>query len=107
MLLSDACQTIWINPMPPITIRFDDETEAKLRRIAKDLNLTLSDLVRRLVAEGLDAVPQKMTPYEAWEKIFTGETTGQTNLSRDYKKIIGEKVRAKHARRRRAVDSSV
>ena len=107
MLLSDACQTIWIKPMPPLTIRFDDETETKLRKEAEAAAMTLSDLVRQLVAEGLERRPKKETPYEAWERIFTGETTGQTNLSRDYKKIIEEKVRAKHARRRRTADRTV
>ena len=93
--------------MPPITVRFDEAIEAKLRNKAAEEKATLSDLVRRLVVEGLDRAPKKETPYEAWERIFTGGTTGQTNLSRDYKKIIKERVRAKHARRRRTADSPV
>ena len=93
--------------MPPITIRFDDEIETKLRKEAKAASVTLSEFVRQLVVESLERRPKGETPYEAWERIFTGETTGQTKLSRDYKKIIREKVRAKHARRRRTADRTV
>ena len=93
--------------MPPITIRFDERTETKLRQCAESDGTTISDLVRRLVVEGLDRAPRKETPYEAYERIFTGGTSGLTNLSRDYKEIVKEKVRAKHARRRRPADSPV
>ena len=93
--------------MPPITIRFDEKAKARLRELAEANDLTMSELVRQMVDEGLALRATKETPYEAWERIFTGGTTGHTNLSRDYKKIIGEKVRAKHARRRRTADSSV
>jgi hypothetical protein len=56
--------------MPPLTIRFDDETEARLRREAEAASVTVSDLVRQLVVASLDRLPRKLTPYESWQKHF-------------------------------------
>lgn len=93
--------------MPPITIRFDDEIETKLRKEAEAASVTLSEIVRQLVTEGLANRPKKMTPYEAWEAIYTGGTSGRSDLSKNRKKIVKEMVNAKHRRRRRTVDRAV
>ena len=70
MLLSDTCQTIWIKPMPPLTIRFDDETETKLRKEAEAASVTLADFVRQLVIDGLERLPKKLSHIEAYYKHF-------------------------------------
>jgi predicted transcriptional regulator len=93
--------------MPPLTIRFDDALEAKLREEAEAASLTLSEFVRQLVVESLERRPKKETPYEAWERIYTGGTSGRSDLSKNRKKIIREMVNAKHRRRRRTADSAV
>ena len=91
--------------MPPITIRFDEEIETKLRREAEAASVTLSEFVRQLVVESLERRPKRETPYEAWERIYTGRTSGRSDLSKNRKKIIKEMVDTKHRRRRRAVDA--
>jgi predicted CopG family antitoxin len=56
--------------VPPITIRFDEDLEAWLRLQAAEEDLSVSEIVRRLVAERRQREPKKLTPYEAWEKYF-------------------------------------
>jgi hypothetical protein len=56
--------------MPPLTIRFDDEIEAKLRKEAEAASVTISDLVRQLVVDGLDRRPKKLSHIEAYHKHF-------------------------------------
>ena len=68
MVVSDACQTHWINPMPPITIRFDDEIETKLRKEAEAASVTLSVFVRQLVVDDLERLPKKLSHIEAYHK---------------------------------------
>lgn len=97
--------------MPPITIRFDEDLETWLRNKAAAEAASVSDVVRRLVNEGREREPKKLTPYEAWEQIFTGhgEPTGQvqTDRARNHKKLYREMLLAKHGRRRRPTDRSV
>ena len=83
--------------MPPITIRFDEKIEARLRRKADEDKATLSDVVRRLVVDGLDRAPQKMTPYEAWKLHFKGWEFGEPddaeNEEAKLREIFDEKRR--------------
>ena len=74
--------------MASITIRFDEEVEARLRRQAETEEATLSAVVRRLVVEGLDRTPRKLTPYEAWQKHFKGWEFGEPDDAERSEEIL-------------------
>lgn len=85
--------------MPTITIRLDDETDARLKRRLARSGETLSQFVRSAVIGKLGATPAHETPYESWLRLSTGLVdTGETDLSTTYKERIKEKLRAKHRR---------
>ena len=85
--------------MPTITIRLDDETDARLKRRLQRSGETLSDFVRTAVSDRLSARPVSETPYEAWARLV-GHAVGSGDKDRSaaYKTRIKEKVRAKHRR---------
>jgi hypothetical protein len=59
--------------MASITVRVEDKVEEELRRAAEQRDTTLSELVRSYLVEGLRREPKKLTPYEAWQRIFKPE----------------------------------
>lgn len=83
--------------MPTITIRLDEETDARLKRCLAHTETSLSDFVRTAVIKQLGASPEAETPYEAWVRL-SGDCvgSGETERSATYKARIKEKVRAKH-----------
>ncbi len=85
--------------MPTITIRLDDEIDARLKRRLSHSGETLSEFVRTAVAERLAAVPVDETPYDAWARLVEGcAGSGDKDRSVTYKARIKEKLRAKHRR---------
>lgn len=101
MLLSDKRQTTWTIPMPPITIRFDEDLETWLRSKAAEEDVSVSEVVRRLVAEGRQHEPKKLTPYESWQKHFKDWSEDEPDVDPDLadnteealRKIFDEKRR--------------
>jgi len=85
--------------MPTITIRIDDETDARLKRRLGQSGQSLSDFVRTALVNQLGATPEHETPYEAWSRLVeNGAGSGETDRSVTYKARIKEKLRAKHRR---------
>jgi len=85
--------------MPTITIRLDDETDARLKRRLVRSGETLSEFVRAAVASRLAAAPVLETPYDAWVRLVADCTgSGDTDRSATYKARIKEKLRAKYRR---------
>ena len=85
--------------MPTITIRLDDETDARLKRRLARSGLSISEFVRAAVVSQLAAGPEIETPYEAWTRLVPGCTgSGDADRSQTYKARIKEKLRAKHRR---------
>lgn len=85
--------------MPTITIRLDEETDARLKRRLAHSGQSLSDFVRAAVVAQLAAGPQYETPYDAWARLVEGcPGSGETDRSVTYKARIREKLRAKHRR---------
>jgi len=83
--------------MPTITIRLDEETDARLKRRLARSGETLSDFVRTAVVNQLAAGPIHETPYDAWARLVEGcAGSGDTDRSATYKARIKEKLRAKH-----------
>lgn len=85
--------------MPTITIRLDDETDARLRRRLERDGESVSEFVRTAIVNRLSETPTLETPYEAWVRI-AGDVggSGDADRSTTYKARIKEKLRAKHRR---------
>ena len=85
--------------MPTITIRLDDETDARLRRRLERGGETLSEFVRAAVVNQLAAGPEIETPFEAWSQLVQDcAESGDADRSVTDKARIKEKLRAKHRR---------
>lgn len=85
--------------MPTITIRLDDDTDARLKRRLARSGETLSEFVRAAVVNQLGAAPMHETAYETWAKLVQQcSGSGETNRSVTYKARIRERLRAKHRR---------
>ena len=84
--------------MGTITIRLDDETDAKLKQRLARSGESLSQFVRNAVRQQLDAAPAVSRTEllkRALEKIVD---EGQTGDSATYKAQIREKLNARHRR---------
>ena len=84
--------------MPTVTIRLDEETDARLKRRLARSGETLSEFIREAVARHLDAKPRVETRLASLERAIARMSedaeTGETNLSETYKEKIREKLRA-------------
>ena len=85
--------------MPTITVRLDDDTDARLKRRLVRSGETLSEFVRAAVVNQLAAAPRHETPYDAWARLVQDcAGSGDSDRSVTYKTRIKEKLRAKHRR---------
>jgi Arc/MetJ-type ribon-helix-helix transcriptional regulator len=81
-----------------VSVRLDEDTEAKLRRLLEDKGGTLSAFVRAAIEEKLEREANKPTPYEAGKHLFGRYGSGIGDLAENHKKYFKEKMRAKHRR---------
>lgn len=85
--------------MPTITIRLDEETDARLKRRLDRSGESLSEFVRAALVSHLSSAPEAETPYEAWVRLAQDcAGSGDRDRSVTYKARIKEKLRAKHRR---------
>jgi Arc/MetJ-type ribon-helix-helix transcriptional regulator len=82
--------------MATITIRLDDETDARLKRRLVRSGESLSEFVRAAIVKQLAAGPKIETPYEAWARLVE-DCAGSGDADRSVT-WIKEKLRAKHRR---------
>jgi RHH-type rel operon transcriptional repressor/antitoxin RelB len=81
--------------MTMLSIRLDPETENDLSRSAEALGVTKSEFIRQLIQQKLEANASKTTPWQLGHELFGREGSGQNDRSRNRKKILKEKLRAK------------
>lgn len=81
-----------------VTVRLDEDTEAKLRRLLEERGGSLSAFVRAAIAEKLEREAKKPTPYELGKHLFGRDLGGPHDLAEKHKKYFKEKMRAKHRR---------
>jgi Arc/MetJ-type ribon-helix-helix transcriptional regulator len=81
-----------------VTVRLDEETEAKVRRLIEQKGGSLSDFVRTAIAEKLEREAGKPTPYELGKHLFGRYRSGLGDLAVNHKKYFKEKMREKHRR---------
>jgi Arc/MetJ-type ribon-helix-helix transcriptional regulator len=85
--------------MPTVTVRLDEETDARLKRRLARSGETLSEFIREAVAKHLDAKPRVETRLASLDRILEQiDDPGDTDLSTTYKARIKEKLLAKHRR---------
>jgi len=80
------------------TVRLDEKTEARVRRLLEQKGGSLSAFVHAAVAEKLEREAQKPTPYELGKHLFGRDLGGPPDLAENHKKYFKEKMRAKHRR---------
>lgn len=85
--------------MPTVTVRLDDETDARLKRRLAYSGETLSEFVRSAVAHKLAAGLEPETPFDAWTRIGRDVAgNGESDRSVTYKSRLKERLREKHRR---------
>ena len=85
--------------MPTVTIRLDEQTDARLKRRLARSGETLSEFIREAVTKHLDAKPRTETRLASLQRALEKVSdTGETDLSSTYKIRLREKLLAKHSR---------
>jgi len=77
-----------------ITLRLDAELEQEVKRTAKNLGLSKSELIRQSIQDYLDKVVQP-NAWETGEDLFGKYSSGQGNLSSNRKELMRDKIKAK------------
>jgi predicted transcriptional regulator len=80
------------------SIRLSDELEQQLEAIAERKNVSRSVIIKEALAEYIARDKEHFTSYEAGAHLFGRYGSEQTDASQNYKSIIREKLREKHAR---------
>jgi Arc/MetJ-type ribon-helix-helix transcriptional regulator len=81
-----------------VTVRLDEETETRLRRLLVEKGGSLSSFVRAAILEKLEREGKKPTPYELGKHLFGRFKSGKGDLALNHKKYYREAMRAKHRR---------
>lgn len=79
-----------------LTVRLPKDLETKLKAQAKAEKLGKSELVKRAIREYIDQREKKLSSYELGKDLFGCMENGPGNLSKNYKKILTESLRAKY-----------
>lgn len=91
-----------------ITVRLPIEIEADLRARVDTSGAALSKFVREAIAEKLQREQSdKLSAYELGKHLFGKYGSGRDDLSSNRKVVLGERLQAKHHRRRRTADRIV
>ena len=89
------------SPAVTLTVRLGKKLEEDLRARLSGDEETISEFVRKAVADRLEKETPKKTPYELGKHLFGKFSSGRTDLSTRSREIFREKMRAKHAKRSR------
>jgi hypothetical protein len=81
-----------------VSVRLDEETEERLRRLLAQSGGSLSAFVRAAIIEKLEREGKKPTPYELGKHLFGRYASGRSDLSTNGEEILREKLRAKRRR---------
>ncbi len=79
------------------SIRLPSDVETKLAAIAKSEKTTKSEIIKKALNSYLESCFITSSPYDLGKDLFGKYGSGQSNFSTDYKKILKEKIRAKHS----------
>ena len=85
-----------------LSIRLDNDTKYKLKKISQQQNISKSQLVRESInyyIELLESQKRKRSSYELGKKLFGKYGSGVGDLSTTYKQRIKKKIYAKNSHR--------
>ena len=77
-----------------ITLRLDPQLEKTVNNLAKQMQISRSELVRQSIFAFIEK-QEKSSPWELGRDFFGKHASGQNNLSVDRKTLIKEKIKAK------------
>lgn len=77
-----------------ITLRLNSALEKNINKIAHQIGVTKSELIRQSITAFIEKIEQP-SPWELGSNIFGKHASGKDNLSRDRKSIVKEKIKAK------------
>jgi hypothetical protein len=81
-----------------ISVRLTQEEEHTLNQVAKEENMSKTEIIKRALMCYFDERRERKTAYELGEDLFGRHGSGRGNLSEDYKTILKERLREKHSR---------
>jgi hypothetical protein len=82
-----------------ITVRLDADTQRALARAAKQKGLSKSELVRQCLHEYLGQKGDARLAWELGKDVFGKYGSGRSDLAKEAKRIVREKIHAKKGRR--------
>ena len=80
------------------SIRLPKDFENRLSDLAQMEKTTKSEIIKKALRRYFDSFDQHTTPFELGKDLFGRHGSGVGSLSKDYKRIIKERIREKHAR---------
>lgn len=80
------------------SVRLDEKLTADVERQLSRTGKTFSEYTREALAEKIARDAEKKSAYELGKHLFGKFSSGRSDLSVNYKKILREKLRAKHSR---------
>lgn len=79
-----------------LSIRLPDSLKRELERLAAEERTTKTQIVRRALERYVEAHRDQRSSYELGEALFGRHGSGESTRSTNYKRILREKLRAKH-----------
>ncbi len=80
-----------------LSIRLPEDIEAKIEQIADSENLSKTEVVKSAIELYIQKYNETANPFELGKDLFGKHGSGNGNLSKDYKSILRDKLRAKHS----------
>ncbi|MCK4840788.1 MAG: CopG family transcriptional regulator [Methylococcales bacterium] len=77
-----------------ITLRLDPKLEQTINKIAHQMEISKSELIRTSIIEFI-AKLDKPSPWKLGNEVFGKYASGVDNLSSDRKSLVKEKIKAK------------
>jgi len=77
-----------------ITLRLDPKLEQSINKIAHQMGVSKSELIRKSITEFIDNL-DKPSPWALGHDVFGKYASHMDNLSSDRKSLIKEKIRTK------------
>lgn len=82
-----------------ISLRIKPELEKKLAFFVKTKGKSRSEIIVESILEYIQNHSTEKTPFELGKDLFGKHSSGQTDLSKNRKKYLKEKITQKHAKR--------
>lgn len=78
-----------------VSVRLPKEVEHKLDQLSQQEKRSKSDIIKDALEEYLGKIEKTQQPYILGEDLFGKYGSGSGELSREYKRLVREKIHAK------------